>query len=146
MESEFLPNTLRYSATTRSFTKGSRIMATISPKAKEPEAIKPEDWARIWAHAWLPENKDFREKLKRDPKAAAEEFNRITPSLKIPPSTYDKIFNIVEYVFAERFTMKPFERKSFTTISDKGLAEIAAKGMLNDKPFCVQPNEWESEQ
>jgi hypothetical protein len=97
-------------------------------------AIAPEDWARIWAHAWLDEN--FKKTLRRNPVVAVEAFQQ-----QFPLSAHDKLFDLDE-IYKEPFDQEPFKGMSFINMSLDDLREIAAKGTLHDKPFCVRPNEW----
>lgn len=111
--------------------------------AVQPKAVTREDWARIWAHAWLPENKDFRKTLKQNPRAAVEEFQKQADRLKFPRlDRPGKLFDMGGDVYTERFQQGPFEGMSFSDMSPKDLKEIVEKGKLHGKSFCVQQNEW----
>jgi hypothetical protein len=107
------------------FHKGGSIVATLG-------AVTLEDWARVWAHAWL--ESDFRKMLRQNPANAVAEFNKQFPQSPLP---HTKIFDL-EMIYSDLQAMGvPFE-----TMPDAELNEIAEHGTWKTLPFCLQPNEW----
>jgi Dyp-type peroxidase family len=116
----------------------ARKMLATRKDLVQPKAITPEHWARIWAHAWLDDDPGFKDLLKRNPVEAAKKFLLDDHSLP----DFKKFFDLTGDIYKKPFGRGSFSGVSFSGMSSNDLNEIAEKGTLHGKPFCVQPSEW----
>jgi hypothetical protein len=103
----------------------------------QSEVITPQEWAEIWIQAWLANDPKVEEDLKRDPAAAAKKFRKA----RHRPDP-DKYFDMEGVIYKKPFDRGPFEGIAFNRMSPHDLKEIAEKGTLHGKPFCIQPAEF----
>src|SRR5262249_13424153 len=91
-------------------------------------AIAPEDWARIWAHAWL--DTRFRELLRHNPAEAVAVFQKVFP---VPPfQPHDRLFDVEEIYLKDFLKKRPDQ-----------LEEMAKDGTIDGVAQVVQPNEFQ---
>jgi Dyp-type peroxidase family len=133
----------------------SSTRSSVAPKespapieAAQVKTIKPEDWARIWAHAWAEEKEGrpaFRKILKTNPAKAVEVLKEQADwnFLKLDDDQkYKKFIDLAGDIYKRPFNRGSFEGISFNRMSPHDLKEIAEKGTLHSQPFCIQPAEW----